>query len=208
MNSNYFRFVYLFILLGYLTALNGLQPDFPEPTLTVFIPMRDGTELPTDIYLPSANGRNLPCILLRSPAGRRENFFLSITELAKDGYAIAIQETRNVLDSEGKTLPFISDGWGKLQDGYDTVEWLANSPYTNGKIGTWGASALGITQLLMAPSQPPHLVCPIHFSSRSQPLPSRPFPGRKAAQASSRKLAGPLCTGYRGPRIRKPAPSL
>ncbi|MDP1880255.1 MAG: CocE/NonD family hydrolase [Parachlamydiaceae bacterium] len=133
--------------------------EVAEPTTTISIPMRDGTELLTDLYLPSPEARHLPCILLRSPAGRRQDFFLSITELAKAGYVIAIQETRSVIDKEGKTLPFISDGWGKLQDGFDTVEWLAKSPYTNGKIGTWGASALGITQLLMAPSNPPHLTC-------------------------------------------------
>jgi putative CocE/NonD family hydrolase len=79
--------------------------------------------------------------------------------MAKAGYVVAIQDTRSVLDLEGKTFPFLADGWGILQDGYDAVEWLAKSPYTNGKIGTWGSSAVGITQLLLAPTQPPHLVC-------------------------------------------------
>lgn len=146
-------YFYFFIFIFQAVVAEELKPD-----LTVMIPMRDGLELPTDLYLPSPEAKGLPCILLRSPAGRN-SYFKDFAKLAKEGYIIAIQETRSVLDVEGKTFPFISDGWGKLQDGYDTVEWLANSPYTNGKIGTWGASALGITQLLMAPANPPHLKC-------------------------------------------------
>lgn len=146
-------YLYLFIFIFQTLAAEEIKPD-----LTVMIPMRDGTELPTDLYLPSPDARGLPCVLLRSPAGRHSHWKHFVT-LAKDGYVVAVQETRSATDEEGKTFPFISDGWGKLQDGYDTVEWLAKSPYTNGKIGTWGASALGITQLLMAPTNPPHLKC-------------------------------------------------
>lgn len=146
-------YLYFFIFLFQSVIAEELKPD-----LTIMIPMRDGTELPTDLYLPSPEARGLPCILLRSPAGRY-SYFKDFANFAKEGYVIAIQETRSSLDAEGKTLPFISDGWGLLQDGYDTVEWLARSSYTNGKIGTWGASALGITQLLMAPTHPPHLKC-------------------------------------------------
>lgn len=138
------------------------QPSWAEdltPDLTLMIPMRDGKVLPADLYLPTPDAKGLPCILLRSPAGRNA-YWKDFAKIAKEGgYAVVIQETRSALDTEGKTFPFISDGWGKLQDGYDTVEWLAQSPYTNGKIGTWGSSALGITQLLMAPSHPYHLDC-------------------------------------------------
>lgn len=134
---------------------NNLTPD-----ATIFIPMRDGAFLPTDLYFPSpdADTKDLPCILLRSPSGR-QTFWKSFAAISKMGYVVAIQDTRNVLDEEGKTFPFLTDGWAGLQDGYDTVEWLAHSPYTNGKIGTWGYSALGITQLLMAPTAPPSLKC-------------------------------------------------
>lgn len=156
----------LFILL--ICQFSPVYSEGREPDLTLMVPMRDGFELPTDLYLPSPDARNLPCILLRSPAGRNAPFWKPFTEMAKAGYVVAIQDTRSALDSEGKTFPFISDGWGKLQDGYDSVEWLAKSPYTNGKIGTWGSSALGITQLLMAPSNPPHLVCQyIQFAASS-----------------------------------------
>lgn len=129
-----------------------------EPDLTIMIPMRDGKELPTDLYLPNPEARHLPCILLRSPAGRSSHW-KGFGAMAKLGYVVAIQDTRSFTDTTGKTLPYISDGWGKLQDGYDTVEWLAKSPYTNGNIGSCGSSAVGITQLLMAPAAPPSLKC-------------------------------------------------
>lgn len=146
-------------LFIFFFVIQVLKAEELAPDLTVMIPMRDGKELPADIYLPSPEARSLPCILLRSPSGRQGHWkeFLKIAK--EGGYAVVVQETRSAIDSEGKTFPFVSDGWGKLQDGYDTVEWLAQSPYTNGKIGTWGASALGITQLLMAPSHPHHLKC-------------------------------------------------
>ncbi|WP_039356004.1 CocE/NonD family hydrolase [Candidatus Protochlamydia amoebophila] len=142
----------------FVFLLNILGSEELKPDLTIMVPMRDGVSLPTDLYLPTPEARNLPCILIRSPAGR-DSTWKSFASMAKAGYVIAIQDTRSVLDLEGKTFPFLSDGWGKLQDGYDAVEWLAKSPYTNGKIGTWGSSAVGITQLLLAPTQPPHLVC-------------------------------------------------
>lgn len=148
-----------------------------KPTFTIHIPMRDGKELSTDLYLPSSESRGLPCILLRSPAGRGAEHWKPFAKMAQAGYVIAIQDTRSALDEEGKTLPFIADGWGKLQDGYDTVEWLAKSEYTNGKIGTWGSSALGITQLLMAPSHPPHLVCQYMMMSAASLYHHCLFPG-------------------------------
>lgn len=142
----------LFLFVQFAVA-EDLTPD-----VVVMIPMRDGFLLPTDLYLPHPDAKGAPCILLRSPAGR-ESYWKCFSAMSKLGYVIAIQDTRNVLDVEGKTPPFLTDGWGEFQDGYDAVEWLAKSPYTNGNIGTWGSSAVGITQQLMAPSNPPSLKC-------------------------------------------------
>lgn len=165
------------IVFLFFALLQIVYAEEIKPTLTIMIPMRDGKELSTDLYLPSPDARGLPCILLRSPAGRDAAHWKPFAQMAHAGYVIAIQDTRSALDKEGKTLPFMADGWGKLQDGYDTVEWLANSPYTNGKIGTWGSSALGITQLLMAPSQPPHLLCQYMMMSAASLYHHCLFPG-------------------------------
>ncbi len=146
-------------LCFFLLAVSSLCAADGKPDLTIHIPMRDGTELPTDIYLPDPSARNLPCILLRSPGGRAARIATPFAYMAKHQYVVAIQDTRCALDQTGKTLPYCTDGWGYFQDGYDTIEWLANSDFTNGKIGTLGASALGITQLMLAPTAPPALKC-------------------------------------------------
>lgn len=143
-----------FIACFHVSANEEVKPD-----ITLMIPMRDGAALPTDIYLPAPHAKNLPCILLRGPAGRRSHTATMFITLAKQGYALAIQDTRSAIDPEGKTLPFIADGWGEQQDGFDTVEWLAKHPVTNGKIGTLGYSNMGITQLLLAPTAPQGLTC-------------------------------------------------
>lgn len=147
-----------FILFILTISFQLHAADLPQPDLTLMIPMRDGTELPTDIYLPHSDAKNCPCILIRSPSGRNlyKEAYIPLTQA---GYAVAIQDTRSFLDQSGKTFPFVHDGWGVQQDGYDTVEWLAKHPLTNGKVGTYGFSAMGITQLLMAPTAPPSLRC-------------------------------------------------
>lgn len=153
----YFQCLLIFFLL-FLTPLRA-SDDLFVPDLTVMIPMRDGYKLPADIYLPKENKGKAPCILLRCPAGRKAVPWVGYASLSLFGYVVVMQDTRNALDLDGKTAPFVTDGWGILQDGYDTVEWLAKSPYTNGKIGTLGFSAVGCTQMLMAPSAPPSLKC-------------------------------------------------
>lgn len=130
-----------------------------EPAVTVQIPMRDGLCLAADVYLPNPEARNLPCILMRLPAGRKAEPWVGYAALCHLGYAVVIQDSRSAIDPQGKTFPFLSDGWWKLQDGFDTVEWLSKSDYTNGSIGTIGFSAAGITQVLLAPTAPKALKC-------------------------------------------------
>src|SRR6266576_598162 len=59
--------------------------------------------------------------------------------------------------SEGTWVGYRALGWGELQDGYDTVEWLAKQPWSTGKIGTFGSSQAGFAQNFLAVTQPPHL---------------------------------------------------
>lgn len=149
-----------YLVCLFVFCFTFLSADVPlDPDLTIGIPMRDGTILPTDLYFPPDREVKHPCILMRSPAGRKEYPWRAYAALAQRGYVIAIQDTRSAQDKAGRTIPFLADGWGVLQDGYDTVEWLAYSAYTNGQIGTIGFSALGITQQMLAPSAPPSLKC-------------------------------------------------
>jgi predicted acyl esterase len=123
------------------------------------VPMRDGVRLATYIWFPKGKGP-WPAVLVRTPYGAENVVNHGESQrLLDNGYVLVAQDVRGRFKSEGKALAFVTDGWGKLQDGYDTVEWIAKQPWCNGKVGTWGKSAPGITQILMAGSAPPHLVC-------------------------------------------------
>jgi uncharacterized protein len=126
----------------------------------VRVPMRDGVELAADFYYPEKAGR-FPTLLERTPYNREESVLhrtKSPEYFASRGYLLVIQDVRGRYGSDGVWYPFVADGWGELRDGYDTVEWLAKHPLSNGRIGTLGGSFAGMTQMLLAPTRPPHLV--------------------------------------------------
>lgn len=127
---------------------------------TYMVAMRDGIQLATDVYLSDIPGQ-WPTFLVRTPYGKNTNPAIALIAayLTGQGYAVVIQDTRGRFASQGADSLFLDDGWGDRQDGYDTVEWIARQSWSNGKVGTWGASAFGITQYMMAGSAPPHLVC-------------------------------------------------
>lgn len=142
--------------LFFFTPLVASDPTLVHKTLS--IPMRDGVELATDLYYPENTELPLPCILLRTPV-ERDRYKDRYAHMAHLGYVIAVQSLRSHSHADQYPEPYLQDAWGPLQDGHDTIEYLAESEYTNGKIGTFGASAMGIVQLLTAPSRPPHLKC-------------------------------------------------
>jgi hypothetical protein len=137
------NFFWVFVLLSISTCA---QP--PEPTV-VDVPMQDGTLLKTTVALPAGEGP-FPTIVWRSTYGRNIDW---VKEAVGKGYAAVIQDVRGMGESPGDKYVFHADGWQPgLQDGHDTMEWVAAQPWCNGKIGTSGGSALGITQLLSAPT--------------------------------------------------------
>jgi len=122
---------------------------------TFQIPMTDGVKLATDVYLPSKQG-SFPVILVRTPYSKINMMPLDQVDR---GYAVVAQDMRGRFESEGENLPFIACGWEIYQDGVDTLTWIYNQTWCNGKIGTMGPSAMGITQNLLAGAQPKHLDC-------------------------------------------------
>lgn len=113
---------------------------------TIMLPMRDGIKLATDIHKPDGSEK-LPVILIRTPYNKDGNAAIG-TEGIKRGYVVVAQDCRGRFASEGENLPFDKD----KQDGFDTIEWVAKQPWCNGKIGTWGGSAVAITQFQMLAS--------------------------------------------------------
>lgn len=113
--------------------------------------MRDGVALVSDIYRPKAEG-TFPVLLQRTPYDRKGGA-AEARELAAHGYIVVVQDTRGRYDSEGEFYPFLYE----RNDGYDTVEWAAALPDSNGRLGMYGGSYVGATQWLAAIGKPPHL---------------------------------------------------
>ena len=120
----------------------------------VMIPMRDGTLLATDIHQPRGETGPLPALLQRTPYNKlaaprieEANFF------TEKGYVTVMQDCRGRYASQGGFSKYVDEG----RDGYDTVEWLAQQPWCNGKVGTFGLSYAAHTQAALACLNPPHL---------------------------------------------------
>lgn len=123
--------------------------------------MRDGTVLRADIYRPKEAGR-FPVLLQRTPYNKAGEVDFGY-RAAAEGYVVIVQDVRGRYTSEGEWYPFKHES----QDGYDTIEWAAELPYSNGKVGMFGGSYVGATQMLAAIAHPPHLagICPIVTAS-------------------------------------------
>ncbi len=113
--------------------------------------MRDGTLLAADVYRPEAKGK-FPVLLERTPYNRKGGRTAGRL-LASHGYIVVIQDVRGRYDSEGEWYPFKHES----ADGYDTVEWAARLPGSDGRVGMFGGSYVGATQMLAAIARPPHL---------------------------------------------------
>jgi hypothetical protein len=123
---------------------------------TVMVPMRDGVELATDLYVPDGAGP-FPTILYRTPYSKAGDQYHAAA-LNDAGIAVVGQDMRGRFASEGVDGVFTTDGDGELKDGYDTMAWIAEQPWSDGQIGTSGESALGIVQYMAATTDPQWLV--------------------------------------------------
>jgi putative CocE/NonD family hydrolase len=150
------------------TTLNGFTAR-----ADVMVAMRDGVRLATDVYLPDAAdkpvGRTFPVIMERTPydktgVSRTEKSLrdpgpltrAQVAEFfARRGFAVVMQDCRGRYRSEGEFTKYVNEA----QDGHDTLAWLRQQPWCNGRIGTMGLSYGAHTQLAMACLDPPGLAC-------------------------------------------------
>jgi uncharacterized protein len=140
----------------------------------VMIPMRDGTRLATDLYLPVTD-EPVPAIVERTGYAKEKSpihWTRSAEYFASRGFAVAIQDVRGIHGSEGRYYPWLDDGWGENQDGYDTIEWLADQDWCSGRVGMFGGSYSGATQLRAAAASPPHLSALVVRQPPASPLQS------------------------------------
>lgn len=122
---------------------------------------RDGVTLYADIYRPAEEGK-FPILLTRTPYNKDGDEEFG-RKAAAQGYVVVAQDVRGRYTSEGEWYPFKHE----TDDGFDTVEWAAGLPYSNGKVGMFGGSYVGATQMLTAIGNPPHLagICPFVTAS-------------------------------------------
>jgi uncharacterized protein len=117
----------------------------------------DGVELVSDHYHPPQPGPQ-PTLLMRQPYGRdiaSTVVYAHPVWFARHGYNVVIQDVRGRGDSGGDFYPFRHEA----RDGAETISWLRTRPESNGRIGMYGFSYQGITQLLAAAKQPEGLLC-------------------------------------------------
>lgn len=121
----------------------------------LMIPMRDGVSLATDLYLPRGHAGGVPSLLIRLPYGKgtyREALNW-VRSYAPAGYAVVVQDMRGRFGSGGIFAPYHD----AASDGSATMDWIAAQPWSNGRIGTAGCSALGEVQALQAATRNPNL---------------------------------------------------
>ncbi|MGH2497518.1 MAG: CocE/NonD family hydrolase [Ktedonobacteraceae bacterium] len=137
--------------------------------------MRDGTTLRANIYRPVGEGK-WPVLLTRLPYGKDlpgGTAILDPAQVARRGYVVIVQDTRGRSASEGEWVPFIYEA----QDGYDTVEWAAQLPHSNGSVGMYGISYFGFTQWATAVLQPPALKAIVPAQTWNDPFNGVTFRG-------------------------------
>jgi uncharacterized protein len=113
---------------------------------------RDGVRLDADIYR-SDTDEELPILLMRQPYGRAIASTVVYAHprwYAARDYIVVIQDVRGRGTSEGKFELFTHE----IEDGFDTVNWVAQLPGSNGNVGMYGFSYQGMTQLYAAVHRP------------------------------------------------------
>ena len=121
---------------------------------------RDGVTLYADVYRPDAPGK-FPVLVMRTPYDKSQQLAMVERDFFPPrGYVLVVQDTRGRFSSEGEFYPFIHEA----VDGYDTIEWAAALPWSNGKVAMVGQSYLGLVQYYAAVEAPPHLCAMVPVS--------------------------------------------
>lgn len=136
------------------------------------VPMRDGIKLSTDVYLPKNAGQPVPAVLVRTPYGKEDGCEIYYRYVQR-GYAVVIQDVRGRNASEGEWMP----NWYEVEDGDDTLNWIASQDWCSKKIGMVGGSYLGYVQWAAAASGNPYLKALISVVCAGSPFVDSPRRG-------------------------------
>lgn len=175
------------LIISLFTSISSLFAQL-TPT-TVNIPMRDAKTLAADVYLPN-NTDTFPVIFVQTPYNkntfRQTGLPLGVRQnLSSANYAFVIMDWRGFY---GSAAAFSLTG-DKGQDGYDAIEWISNQSWCNGKIGTWGPSALSNVQFETAYEKHPNHVCAVPEVTMPQTRYDKYYPGGALEVASLQTLS-------------------
>lgn len=139
--------------------------------------MRDGVVLRADLYLPNSQDAPLPTLIVRTPYGKNgeDTALADYGALAARGYAVLVQDKRGRNASDGEFSLLRDHSIGPRQDGFDTVEWVARQPWSDGFMGTFGLSYLGETALGAAVAAPEHLRAVVAIQPATDEFTDRTF---------------------------------
>ncbi|MHC4083077.1 MAG: CocE/NonD family hydrolase [Planctomycetota bacterium] len=149
------------VVVGAFALMMAAAPAGTEVTVQpdLMVPMSDGVNLATDVYLPDETG-TFPVVFSRSPYNKRQFQRYLAEPLARAGYAVVMQDVRGMNGSEGMFVPFIHE----KQDGLDTLNWIAGQPWCDGNIGMWGPSYVGFCALILTTESHPKLKAVVNVS--------------------------------------------
>jgi predicted acyl esterase len=162
-----------------LLLIGQLSYSQARKYIPMAIPVRDGATLAADLYTMDSTVAK-PVILIQTPYNKA--FYRIAVGLPQAGGQLpfdTINYNYVTLDWRGfyASTPAAKTGYDLGLDGYDAIEWIAKQTWSNGKVGTWGGSALGMIQFQTAKHRPPHHVCAVPFIIDYKASYDKYFPG-------------------------------
>lgn len=166
----------LLILLVHAVFANAQSA---KTFIPMAIPVRDGATLASDVYTMDSTVAK-PVILIQTPYNK-----------ALYRIAVGLPQAGGLLPFDTVNYNYVTVDWRGFYastsaakagydrglDGYDIIEWIATQKWSNGKVGTWGGSALGMIQFQTAKHRPPHHVCAAAFIIDYKTTYEKYFPG-------------------------------
>jgi uncharacterized protein len=154
-----------------------------QEQLGLLIRMRDSVRLAADLFLPAPAGR-WPTVLVRTPYSRKTPSTAGYRYFVRRGYAVLIQDVRGRFASEGVFGPISQEG----PDGNDTIRWISNQPWSDGRVVMAGSSYAGMTEWWAAIADNPHLLAISPVTSGDDEYIDRYYSNGGALQVGHRLL--------------------
>jgi len=164
----------------------------------ITVPMRDGVKLSANLFRPGA-ARRYPAVLLRTPYGKGDAITASYQAFVNHGYAVVVQDVRGRYKSGGVFEPINQE----IADGDDTLNWIARQAWSDGSVGMYGGSYLGIAQWKAAMTGNPHLKAIFPYVSGDDDYRDRYYSAGGAMKIGHRLLW--FADNMRAPRFTPPA---